>query len=106
MIDFLSNIFNTDEYRKLEIDNYETFLTACKNASYKPTNWDTKIVPAIKQAPLHQTILFRQIDLALTLHKLGIHHDDFIKYILSSVELRQWNKGRPELDEFFKIYSV
>lgn len=106
MIDFLSTVFNTDEHRKLEIDDYGTFCTACKKANYKPSNWDIKVVPAIKQAKLQETTLYKQIELALTLRKLGIHHDDFIKHVLNSAELKQWHKSRPELDEVYKIYSI
>ena len=54
---------------------------------------------------MQETNFFKQVDLAMTLHNLGIHHDGFIEHFFSSAQLQHWHKNNSRLAEVHKAYS-
>ncbi|XP_055313003.1 uncharacterized protein LOC129574678 isoform X2 [Sitodiplosis mosellana] len=110
LIDFVSIAFNKTYWNNkhvfVEVDDYGIFCTACEKANYKPTNWESNVVPAIKRAKLQESNFFKQVDLALTLHKLGIQHAAFIENFFNSAQLTHWHKNNKKLAEVHKAYSI
>lgn len=104
LIDFLSVVFNTDKHKKLKIDDYRVFCTACELSDHRPSNWDSKVVPAIKSARLQDSNCFFQANLACTLHSLGIQHDEFMEYFFNSELYKNWNKNDRRLTKVHKGY--
>lgn len=105
MIDFLSNVFDSNKYKRLKLDDYAILCTSCAQAIYKPYNWEEKIVPAIKEAEIQKTDFYKQIDLALTLNQLGIHHEEFVDHLLKSAEIQVLYKNDSRLDQVQKVYA-
>lgn len=105
MIDFLSIVFDGEKIKKLNADDYAIYATACVKSSYKPLNFESKFVPAIQSAHIQDSNIHKQIDLALTLHKLGIRHNSFIDYLLKSSAIQVLYKNDMRLNEINKIYS-
>lgn len=106
MIDFLSIIFDSEKIKNLSADDYAIFCTACEKADYKPINFESKFVPAIQKAHIQDSNIHKQIALALTLNKLGIHHKSFIDYLLKSSVIQVLYKNDNRLEEINKVYSV
>lgn len=104
LIDYLSKAFNSEKYRRLKIDDYATLCTACEKANHKPANWSSKIVPAIQRAEIQNTNFYNQVDLAITMSKLGIYHAAFTENLLKSAEIQILYKNDTRLDEIHKTY--
>lgn len=104
LIDHISKVFDSKRYRRLKIDDYANLCTACELANYKPVNWTSKIVPVLHTLPLQNSNFFKQIDLAITLIKLGVHHAGFIEHLLKSAEFQILYKNDDRLDGIHKAY--
>lgn len=87
------------------MDDYAILCTSVAQAKYKPFNWEEKVVPAIKEAEIQKTDFYKQIDLALTLNQLGIHHEEFISHLLKSSEIQVLYKNDSRLDQVQKAYA-
>lgn len=106
LIDFLSAVFNSEHFKNLKVNDYATFCTACKTADYKPSNFQSKFVPAIERVCLQNLTYNKQIDLALNLDGLGIHHENFIKYLLNSAEIQFLYKDDDRLKKINEANSM
>lgn len=86
--------------------DYVTLSKACEISQYKPVNWHRKIVPAIEKAPIGGIEDHKKIDYALTLHKLGIHHEKLIEKLRKSSRIEMWYSHKPEMKEVLRIYGI
>lgn len=109
LIEFISSVFNDHHdlelYQVIRPKDYVTLCNACEMTNYKPANWDTKMVPAIEKAPIVGIEYHKQIDYALTLHKLGIYQDQLIEKLMKSTEIQRLYKHDPKLHEVYRIYG-
>lgn len=86
LIDHLSSFFDSDDSKScLQINDYLSLCIACSQANYKPSNWDSKILPAIKTFGFHRYLLdvekFDWIRFAVILNSLGFNDIMLIKSI-------------------------
>lgn len=94
LIEHLSEYFNSkDDLRKLTVADYIIIVRACDGAGYKPKNWDSHIVQALKtfKFSIYLSGLggFDWAKFALTLNKLGCSDTRLIKNILKSKHLQK-----------------
>lgn len=87
LIDHLSHYFD-ENIRDMTIYNYIVFCTACAKADFKPSNWESTILPALKTFAfrfyLNNLRGFDWPEFALRLHKLGYCDPRFIQRIIYS----------------------
>lgn len=91
MIEHLSTYFEGD-LRDLSVADYIIICTACAKASYTPTNWDSKVLSALKtfKFGLYLTSLrnFDWAQFALNLDQIGYCDRHFIRKIIQSKYFR------------------
>lgn len=94
LIENLSEYFNSeDDLRKMTVANYIIIIRACDGAGYKPKNWDSHIVEALKTFKFSHYLSalggFDWAKFALILNKLGCLNTQLIKNILKSKHLQK-----------------
>lgn len=94
LIDHLSKYFETaEQVRELVVNDYIILCTACANANFKPSNWESHILVALKtfKFSIYITGLgsFDWAQFVLHLYKLGHIDVRLIKNILNSKYLQK-----------------
>ncbi|XP_031621107.1 uncharacterized protein LOC116339397 [Contarinia nasturtii] len=96
LIDYISHMFNTKKHENMftEID-YVCLVETCNRANYTPSNWKSKIVPAIERSSINPK-LTGPSEFAVALKKLGINHKEYSKYseLFKDIERKHRSSGK------------
>lgn len=87
LIDHLSKHFDDTSYKQFKTAEYELLFTACLLANHKPSNWTSKMVPAIKNVELNDTTHATSLEMAERLIKLGIYHNQIMEHVVTSHDI-------------------
>lgn len=109
LIDHLSQYFQSKEsVRQLTISEYIVMCRACRTAGYKPDNWQSHIVNALKSFnfSIYLPVLenFNWAKFALTLYDLGYCDTQLIENILQTNYIHK-NCDAAQLDELEAIFD-